>query len=205
MTRRAKPSGRPARGAPLRTETDLRRKPSGSRPERRSYLIVCEGETEKLYFIGMRRHGGPQLTVKAPGDDHLALVRKAAASFHEVEYDEVWCVLDTELDDKLVAQLVAEADRMSVNLALSCPSFELWLILHLTDHRRFFQSAREAEKLLKELRPGWTKTATRFKDFEEGVEDACARARNLHSDECPRNPSSGVWRLVEKLRVPPSQ
>lgn len=59
--------------------------------------------------------------------------------------------------------------------------------------------------MLKALRPGWSKAATRFRDFEGGVVDACGRARRLHNgDGLPTNPSSAVWRLVERIRPQPA-
>jgi hypothetical protein len=197
------PKGRKAQGRAARafsTQTDLHRRPSGTRTERRSLLILCEGKTEKQYFSGMRTRRGPQLAIDAPGCDHVALVWEAERRRGD-EYDEVWCVLDTELNDRLVNEVLREAQGRDLSLAFSSPSFELWLILHCKDHTRPFQSAREVEKALKVLRPGWSKATTNFEDFEDGVEDACERARRLHDGAgLPPNPSSAVWRLVEKIR-----
>lgn len=195
-----KRSGRTARVRKVGPETTLERRPSGSREERLSFLLMCEGKTEKEYFTGMRTGRGPQLAVDAPKRDHLGLVREAGRRRSD-EYDGVWCVLDTELNDRLVHELVREAQSSGVNLALSSPSFEFWLILHMKEYSRPFQSAREAERELKAMRPGWSKAATKFEDFEDGVEDACERARRLHDgDGLPPNPSSAVWRLVEAIR-----
>ncbi|WUR53961.1 RloB family protein [Actinomadura citrea] len=189
---------------PFSTRTDLRRRPGGTRAERRSLLILCEGKTEKQYFVGMRTGAGPQLHVDAPDCDHVAVVREAKRRGTE-EYDEIWCVLDTELDERLVTEILTEAQGTDVHIALSSPSFELWLILHLKYCSRPFQTAKEAERVLRELVPGWSKSATRFDDFKEGVEDACDRARRLHDGEGrPPNPSSAVWRLVESIRKPAS-
>ncbi|WP_165966170.1 RloB family protein [Actinomadura sp. 7K534] len=161
---------------------------------------MCEGKTEKGYFTGMRTWRGPQLAVDAPQRDHRGLVREAGARRSD-EYDEVWCVLDTELDDQLVQDLIQESRRLEVNLALTSPSFEFWLILHTRGYSRPFQSAREAERELKAIRPGWSKATTKFEDFEDGLDDACDRARKLHNgDGSPPNPSSAVWRLVEAIR-----
>ncbi|TDD69801.1 RloB domain-containing protein [Actinomadura darangshiensis] len=199
-----RPGGRSNRA--FNTQTDLRRRPGGTREERRSLLILCEGKTEKQYFSGMRTRRGPQLAIDAPGCDHVALAREATRRCGEAEYDEVWCVLDTELDDRLVNEVLKEAQGCDLGIAFSSPSFELWLILHCRDHTRPFQSAKEAEKALKVLRPGWSKALTRFEDFEIGVVDACGRARRLHDgDGLPPNPSSSVWRLVEKIRGPSAE
>ncbi|GAA0583268.1 RloB family protein [Actinomadura livida] len=181
-------------------ETSLARRPGGSREERISFLLLCEGKTEKNYFTGMRARRGVQLAVDAPKRDHLSIVREAGGRRSD-EYDEIWCVLDTELDERLVRDLVQEARRSEVKLALTSPSFEFWLILHTREHNRPFQSARAAEKELKAIRPNWSKAATKFEDFEDGLDDACDRARKLHNGEgLPPNPSSAVWRLVEAIR-----
>lgn len=198
--RARKPDGRSARA--FNTETGLRRRPGGTRAERRSLLILCEGKTEKQYFTGMRTGRGPQLAIVAPACDHVALIGEAKRRRGD-EYDEIWVVLDTELDDRLVNEVLREVQSSDISLAFSSPSFEFWLILHSKDYRRPFQSAKEAERELKSLRPGWSKATTRFEDFAGGVEDACGRARSLHDgDGFPPNPSSAVWRLVEKIRNP---
>ncbi|TDC60710.1 RloB domain-containing protein [Actinomadura sp. GC306] len=195
-----KRSKRAARTGKVGRETSLERRPSGSREERLSFLLLCEGKTEKDYFTGMRTWRGPQLAVDAPKCDHRSLVREAGLRRSD-EYDEVWCILDTELDDQLVQDLIREAQKSEVNLALSSPSFEFWLILHTKEHSRPFMSARAAEKELKAIRPGWSKSSTKFQDFEDGLEDACTRARKLHDGEgLPPNPSSAVWRLVGAIR-----
>ncbi len=148
----------------------------------------------------MRARRGPQLAVDAPDCDHVGLVWEAARR-RTGEYDEVWCVLDTELSDGLVSRLLDAARRADVRLALSSPCFEFWLILHLDDHTRPFQSAKEAKQRLNALLPGWSEAGTRYPDFAAGVRSACDRARRLQPDdgERPRNPSSTAWRLVEKI------
>ncbi|MFC5184813.1 RloB family protein [Actinomadura harenae] len=180
--------------------TDLRRRPSGSKDERRSYLILCEGKTEKLYFTGMRTRLGPELAVDAPGGSHVEVVREAVRRCVD-EYDEVWCVLDTELDGDLIERIQTAASEARVDLALSAPSFETWLLLHLKDCASPFASAEQAKKALAVTCPGWSEARTRFADFRKGVDDACDRARKLHGGERdPRlNPFTDVWRLVESI------
>lgn len=188
--------------------TDLsRRSAIAARKERKSFLILCEGETEKHYFTGMRSRYGPQLDVDSPGCDHLgvleeAIERAAEAKRSGAPYHQVWCVLDTELDARLVEKIQYKMIGSGVEVALSCPSFEVWLILHINQWRRPFQSATEAKRLLAELRPKWSESATRFSDFAAGLSDARDRARSL--DPTGRdhmgNPSSSAWRLTEAIR-----
>ncbi|MFC7382018.1 RloB family protein [Sphaerisporangium rhizosphaerae] len=183
------------------TETDLKRNRRGVRTERSSFLILCEGKTEKDYFTGMRSRHGPNLAVNIPKGGHRAVVREAAKCVSD-EYDAVWCVVDTELDQSLTREMVRAAENCEVRLALSTPCFELWLLLHHVDHGKPFQSAESAKKLLKDVVPTWSEGATKYADFAHGVETACRRARKLHPDDDDplKNPSTSVWRLVESLR-----
>jgi RloB-like protein len=202
MTSR-RPAERRGRRAGYDTRTNLSRRSSGSRKERRSFLILCEGKTEKLYFTGMRTRYGPQINADVPGCDHLGVVKEAIKR-RTAEYDEVWCVLDTELDSALVAQLRQTADGTGVELALSTPCFELWLILRHEDRTAPYQAAEKVKRHLTRLLPGWTEADTRFADFRDGVAEACRRARGLErtGDEHLKNPSTTVWRLVEKIAEP---
>lgn len=183
------------------TETRLGRNGRGVRKERSSFLILCEGKTEKDYFAGMRSRRGPQIDVDAPKGDHLSVVREAVSRVSN-EYDAVWCVLDTELDETLTAAMLREARRGPVELGLSTPCFEFWLILHHVDCARPFQSAEDAKRKLREVVPSWSESNTRFADFADGIDAACRRAQKLSPDsgEPLKNPSTGVWQLVARLQ-----
>ncbi|MDF5756885.1 RloB family protein [Spongiactinospora sp. TRM90649] len=112
--------------------SSLERRHFGTRLERKRFLIVCEGETERGYFVGMRTRGGPVLDVINPKVDHLGVVAEAKRRLRIDDYDEddeVWCILDTELDPKLTEALLVKAGS-EVELALSTPCFEFWLLLH---------------------------------------------------------------------------
>ncbi|GAA4227391.1 hypothetical protein FHR32_001489 [Streptosporangium album] len=192
----------------VNTETSLTWRGYGTKEERSSFLIVCEGPTEKGYFSGMRSRRGPQIEVDIAKGDHLAAIRYAVSRVSD-EYDAVWCVQDTELDSTLTAAMRSEARKGNgkVNLALSTPCFELWLILHRTDYARPFQSADAAKKKLKKIFPSWSERNTRFSDFVDGVDAACDRARRLDPDgkEQLKNPSSNVWQLMAVLQADSKQ
>ncbi|SDG34264.1 RloB-like protein [Sinosporangium album] len=116
---------------------------------------------------------------------------------------QIWCVLDTELDHGLAERMLAEADG-KVMLALSTPCFDFWLLLHREDHRAPFQTAGGAERASKRVMPTWSKGGTKFADFQDGVGDACRRARAADPEgkNYMRNPSTSVWRLMQSIREP---
>ena len=110
-------------------------------------LIVTEGEkTEPDYLIGLRRHlklNSAEIKVlNADGTDPLTIVsvaieqrdeqkRKASQGFR-VPYDSVWAVFDTERADTnpKLNDALQKAKAHKVNVAISNPCFEFWLLLH---------------------------------------------------------------------------
>lgn len=192
------------------------------RPARRDplplILVVCEGKvTEPQYLEGFRlaqRVTTVRVHVKSPGGDPQALVeaaisvRNAAAERARRErddylrYDQVWCVLDVDEHARLdPARMLAAAE--GIELALSNPCFELWLVLHFADHGAPV-NAREAGRILQKHLPGYDKHL-QFDRVIDGYTEAVRRAERLlaHHDELGQpngNPSTGVHLLTERIR-----
>ncbi|WET83152.1 RloB family protein [Amycolatopsis sp. QT-25] len=97
-------------------------------------LVVCGAEaTEPGYFEGLKRaRRNPALTIKikAKRGDPDAVVKYAAGMRDRAEgtYDEVWCVVDVDEFD--LDRAAATARRLRIELAISNPCFEFWLLLH---------------------------------------------------------------------------
>jgi hypothetical protein len=137
-----------------------------------------------------------KVIIKFENGQPSAVVSRAAALRDENDYDEAWAVCD--LDEYDVRSAIADASVRQVGLTLSVPSFEVWLILHLSDACPGFNDARQVDRYLKSILPTWDKVALRFEDFEAGVADAVARAKRM-GEPPGANPSTAVWRLVESL------
>ncbi|MFY7065317.1 RloB family protein [Nocardiopsis changdeensis] len=156
------------------------------REEKQVHLVVCEGETEKGYFDSLHRHPDVRVhtvrTRKAKHPQREAVVATAARASGD-EYTRVWAVFDTDGAD--VRDLVARARKNGVEPVPSTPTFETWLILHIDDHRSPLLSGDKAEKRLKALMPRWSKGATDFADFADGLDHACARAGRLPEGHDP--------------------
>jgi hypothetical protein len=207
----------PRRGSHRRDSRDLRRRG----PVRDPFpliLVVCEGAvTEPQYIDGFRIEQGAntvRVHVKAPGGDPKALVETAINLAGEaaeqarrvgddnLRYDEVWCVLDVDEHVRLgEARLIGKAS--DVHLAVSNPCFELWLLLHFADQTAAL-SRKRASELLKKHLPSYVKHV-RFEDMAAGYGEAAQRAAaldNRHSQAGTEdgNPSSGVYRLTERIR-----
>ena len=196
---------------PKRPSTSRRR--TGFKDQRKVVRVLAEGEvTEPAYLRGMAsksvrldmgRTGGfaPMSLVKRARDEMKAN-RKAS----ERGFDELWCVFDQD-EHADVARAIREARDSGIQTALSNPCFELWLVLHVEDcqahlDRRTAQAwcARLGLTRGKALAPG---AQMRLAD---GYVDAKRRAQALdrtHEETGAgrgANPSSSVWRLVDRLK-----
>lgn len=173
-----------------RRENSARRAVDRRRRERAHLLVVCGGEkTEADYFAGLKQLCRARVTVKSKGDSPLKLVGYAARlrDQYREEFDEVWCVVD-------VAK--AEADKLGVELAISNPCFEFWLLLHFRDPCGPAKACKEIAGHLKKCLDCYDKTQLNFAHFAEKVPVAVERARKI---DPAGNPSTGVWRLVDKF------
>jgi hypothetical protein len=119
------------------------------------YLIVCEGEaTEPNYFNGLRNFERlPTAHVKVCGEecgsDPLSVVNYAAALYQEEQsdlFDRVFCVIDRDGHANFheavarVAELVAKSTP--IELVVSWPCFEYWVLLHHQYTRSPYYPAR---------------------------------------------------------------
>jgi RloB-like protein len=168
-------------GGRFSRDTSLRRGVN-SREERRSVLIVTNGSsTELKYFEAVRNEPwvtAHKVTPKFIKGAPVAVVIRAAAIRAENAYDEAWVVCDVDEFD--VRSAIVEASRHEdVELVLSQPCFEVWLILHLKTGCPGFNDATQAGAHLKRLLSHWDKTALKFSDFSAGILDAADRAKSL--------------------------
>jgi hypothetical protein len=181
-------------------------------------LVVCEGEvTEREYINGFgQAHGANtvRLKVLAPGGDPRALVQRAVELRDEaadradrerddnLAYDEVWCVFDVDDHARLGAAREL-ADAEGIGLAVTNPSFELWLLLHFREHGAHLTSRQATTLVRKHLRD--YHKHVRYDELAEGYTDAVGRAESLerrHSRAGTQgaNPSTGVHHLTERIR-----
>lgn len=175
------------------------------REPRLRLLVVCGGErTEPDYFVGLKGHlrnPAVQVRLKAKGcaPKDLVAYARAIAPVGGDEFDEVWCVVDS--DDYDLDPAAALAAELDVRLAVSNPCFELWLLLHHQDYTAPLCDAKAVLRRLTQQVPGYQKNSLRFADFEAGVPEALRRAERLDSTGCDhgRDPSTGVWRLVRLM------
>nr|MDT0657637.1 RloB family protein [Micromonospora sp. DSM 115978] len=174
-----------------------------TRVPRRTILVYCgAARTEPDYFDGLRAaFRGTAVKVRREAVAPEQLVR-AADGFrrrHPGVYDEVWCVVDADEFD--IEAAARQARRLGVKLAVSNPCFEVWLLLHHAACRSHCPRCGDVTARLRRRLPAYDKTRLRFADHADGVAAAVKRARELDPSgtDHSRNPSTGVWRLVELI------
>ncbi|OON73024.1 RloB family protein [Streptomyces tsukubensis] len=206
MARTPKPDGRKSPRGPSH-ETDLSRE-TDTRDSLDRLLVVCGAETtESDYLNGfkaaLKRRTLSVRVTERPGSPSQ-VVQYAAKRWGGSggEFDQVWCVVDVDAFEDL-DRAQALARREAIELAVSNPCFELWLLLHHADHRGWVAGYQALKPLLEkyaEVRPD--KSVDFVRDYGGGRwEQAAKRARELapeHSEH-ENNPSTRVWRLVHTI------
>ena len=152
----AKPSRRRTRGSVFLGRN------VGTRIPRRTFKVFCEGErTETDYVKALKRepsiHDNTSIQIEIDpdslGSSPLTLVRAAVKALaEETEVDEVWCLFDVEWpkNHPHLKEARSLARDHGVNVAVSNPSFELWLVLHFQDQTAWLTTS-EATRLRRVL------------------------------------------------------
>jgi hypothetical protein len=193
----------------------VRRRPF--REPRPRLLIVCEGkETEKGYFLDLRHHEKSLIDLEVrPGGVPKTLVEKAVQLKRDAErqarreknsylrYDHVWCVFDID-EHPHIADAKQQARDNRVELAISNPCFELWLVLHFQDQRSYITRSAVHHECVKYL-PEYEKKIPFVKiyaNYQDAVQRACAlrawqESRGSAEDA---NPWTAVQTLTEIIK-----
>lgn len=203
----------------------LKEKPyqSNTIEKQKSFLIVCEGETEEFYFKSF-----PVATaIVKPigiGMSNIKLVEYAETLSKLEEYKgyEVWCVFDFDIDPNIENQkqdydfAIEYAKKQGFQVAYSNDAFELWYVLHYKDiasgeiHRDVYFdflgnmwdiNYRKNGKTIK-----FAKTV--YKNLEDDInasqEEAITRAERLFESQkeklySEQNPCTTVFELIVAL------
>lgn len=186
----------------------------------KTFLIICEGQTESLYFRSFPILSAKVITYDI-GCSNNRLVECAVDLASDGGYDEVWCVFDMDNEPGKNGQEddFNSAIQLCLNNGLKCAysndAFELWIYLHYqftdqSNHRDFYN-----EQLSQIFEINYSKHGKKRKfslelyhllkkDEKANQNDAIERAKALvthHADLPPhsQNPITFVHELVEEL------
>lgn len=198
----------------------------GTRAQKVSFLIVCEGEkTEPNYFRAFieRRSEVKEVNVKGCGCSTCQLIIEAKKIREKLErermvaFDRVWLVFDKD-DFKDFNKAIANAEKEGMNCAWSNQAFELWYVLHFqyldtgVDRKQYIEmiedKVRKASKSktfkYKKNDEGFYQILQKHGDEDFAFNNA-EKLRNRHKGKknyAAHNPRTEVDLLVDELRHP---
>lgn len=185
---------------------------SDTRLPKKVIRVLTEGMiTERDYIKILRsQYRGVVVDIIREGSPPKVLVDKARryqASKDErnPDFDEIWCIFDVDQHPN-IEQAIREAHDNNINIAITNPCFELWLVLHYQDQHRDINS-RTIQSLAKQLgiTDGKRITAKAREHLSATYSDAKQRSVNLEKrhigdgSKSWENPSSQMWKFVDRL------
>jgi hypothetical protein len=175
------------------------------RPTGRRILVVCEGKRDERHYIDslrttFRLSAANLIIESADGGSPDSIVAFAIAQKTRFgtggaeALDEAWVLLDSEkAEHSGIQSAVDAAIEEGLQVAVSNPCFELWLLLHAQD-RGANMTAKSAKRLLEsELNiPGPAKAPASFNDERlTGDWQAAAARAEARRDRIIRDESLG--------------
>ena len=186
-------------------------------------LILCEGtRTEPNYFEGLKRSKSlTSVVVRTlrPGQvGPTGLLKRIREELKEdLGWDEVYCVLDhdgrdAEVDafEKKLATIDHQIDSCDIQMVLSRPCFEFWLLMHFEITDRPFSAGThgtECEDVIRRLErhlQGYKKNDSRvFERCREHVKTALVNSEKLQNLKLSSSrlsvPYTNVGLLIKRL------
>ncbi len=187
-------------------------------------LIVCEGSaTEPTYFQAVTKHlrlaavtvrgakgSAPMTAVHDAVEAKLNREQIADQSASIAPYDHVWCVFDVDQHPKMKDAL-AFAEKHQINVALSNPCFEFWLLLHFGRFATTGQSRNQIHRELKRHIPEYCKGGNYSHLLLPGLSSAVGHSADIWKAQwritnptaysaLANSPSTLVHKIIECLQ-----
>lgn len=183
----------------------------------RLFIVACDDTYAPKQYFDFFRLARVQVHVFGTPDGRCAasdvLERLLEFRAGAEEDDELWMLLDTDHYTQgahlaSFAAALGEANRQGVNVALSKPSFELWLLLHHVEETDLgaLATAREVGAALRDKLGQYNKTKLRQGDYPlASVYNACIRAERpdatVAGGDIPLANTTRVYRLWKAIAV----
>ncbi len=177
------------------------------------FIVACDDTYAPMQYFGFFKI--PRIQVRVvPTKDGKSVAKHVLERLLEYDFedgDELWMLLDTDHLTKgahLAGFLTAikDARRRGVNVAISNPCFELWLLLHQIDGQEIgeLHDAKITEKKLRSVLGQYDKTNLKEEHYPlSSVISACARAKQLDATatggDTPQSNVTRVYLLWEAI------
>lgn len=176
-------------------------------PQLRVLLVCGARKTESAYLKGLREWlDADSIDVKiqehSRAPDQVVEFARDRCGYQD--FDATWCIVDVdeyEVNGRKLTAASVIARRAGIELAVSNPCFEYWLLLHFVETGAPFPDCNAVAARLRRQLGSYDKAKLRFRDFADGVKAAVrhAKRRDPSGQDFTVNPSSGVWVLIERL------
>jgi len=185
----------------------------------RLFIVACDDTYAPKQYFDFFKISRVQVHV-VPTEDGTSVAKSVLnrlLAFDHDGDDELWMLLDTDhcIEGTHFSGFITalkDAQRNGVQVALSRPCFELWLLLHHVNECDVIalNNAGEVEKALSKVLGGYNKTRLKQEDYSlKSVYQACLRAERLDgtvsSQERPEANTSRVyllWKAIVEKALP---
>ena len=184
----------------------------GTTQQQRFIRVVTEGKKTEPRYLNSLRAAGFRLSVDkfgVPVSDFMKWLRRSdKRPLKELGWDPkldtLWYVCDVDgTDTAVLMELIELARKINGRIAISNPSFELWLLLHFEDAPKSTAQHLLEKKLSKLLGEKYSKMDFDTSKFAGNIDEAVTRAKRLspNPDNVPSRPGTTVWALIEVWKV----
>jgi hypothetical protein len=201
----------------MRTRSNRLKRRAPRLAPRPRILVICEGEktepgylnslriTEKIRLIEIEiveAAGVPKTIVeRAVRKKREAKKRATREGDSSQQYDEVWCVFDVDAHPNL-AEALQQAHANEIQVALSNPCFELWVLLHFQNQTAWIDRHAALSACRLYIRNYDKKVS--YAETRDRYPEAAARAQALdaqqrRNSQLGENPTTWVYKLTERL------
>jgi len=179
----------------------------------RLFIVACDDTYAPKQYFEFFKISRVRVHV-VPTEDGTSVAKSVLnrlLAFDHEDDDELWMLLDTDhciegTHFSGFIKALKDAQRKGVQVALSRPCFELWLLLHHVNEDAVIalKNAGDVEKALSKVLGGYNKTRLELEHYSlESVYQACLRAekldRTVSSQERPEANTSRVYQLWKAI------
>ncbi len=216
----------------MRSRNSLMRERREAFRDARLIVIASEGkDTERIYFMALaKEYTNPRVHVHIlersvdeqnnSSPEHVLKQLNDYKSQYELEADdELWLVVDKDRwTEAMISRVATECSQeVAMNMALSNPCFELWLLLHIEDavsltpkeQKQWMENCRKSKNAdpylkvrLRQKIGAYHESSYDAQTLIAHVEDAIERARALDknpNDRWPQTLGTRVYLLAESV------
>jgi hypothetical protein len=181
------------------------------------FLIACDDRYAPKQYFDFFRIPRIEIVVAPTLDTKSAprhVLDRLIARRDEVgleDTDECWLVLDTDHNPEPnhragFITVIREAQSIGVNVALSCPCFEIWLLLHHASEQEASNLTRcgEVELAIRARVGEYNKAKLKREHYADGsAVDATLRAERLDGTvpggDIPEAPTTRIYRILRAI------